>query len=118
MNYFNRDLPSPAKNSQFPDLRGGLVFATPDNRYVWQWDKLNIAPRLGFAWSALPKTVIRWGGGLFFAPAETSNAATALRLSVICSKSPANKNRKTRCNFWSMASPIGKRKRPAQNGKW
>ncbi len=77
MNYFNRDLPSPAKNSQFPDLRGGLVFATPDNRHVWQWDKINIAPRLGFAWSALPKTVIRWGGGFFFAPAETSNAATA-----------------------------------------
>jgi hypothetical protein len=29
INYFDRDLPSPAKNSQVPDLRGGLVFAGP-----------------------------------------------------------------------------------------
>ncbi|MEP7365264.1 MAG: carboxypeptidase regulatory-like domain-containing protein [Acidobacteriota bacterium] len=77
INYFNRDLASPVRNSQFPNLQGGLVFATPDSRHVWQWDRMNIAPRLGFAWSAAPKTVIRWGGGMFFAPAETSNVATA-----------------------------------------
>ncbi len=77
INYFDRGLLSPAKNSQFPDLRGGLVFASPDNRHVWQWDKMNIAPRLGFAWTPAPKTVVRFGGGFFFAPAETSNVATA-----------------------------------------
>jgi hypothetical protein len=77
INYFDGDLPSPVRNSQFPDLRGGLVFAGPGARHVWQWDRLNFAPRLGFAWSAMPKTVIRWGAGLFYAPAETSNAATA-----------------------------------------
>lgn len=77
LNYFDRDLPSPVKNSQFPALTGGLVFASPDRRHVWQWDRINFAPRLGLAWSALPKTVIRGGGGFFFAPAETSNVATA-----------------------------------------
>ena len=77
INYFDRDLPSPAKNSQFPDLRGGLVFASPDARNVWQPDRLNFAPRLGFAWSVAPKTVLRWGAGIFFSPAETSNVATA-----------------------------------------
>jgi hypothetical protein len=77
INYFDRSLLSPARNSQFPDLRGGLVFASPENRYVWQRDRMNIAPRLGFAWSVAPKTVMRWGAGLFFAPAETSNVATA-----------------------------------------
>ena len=77
INFFDRDLPSPVRNSRFPDLKGGLVFASASNRHVWQWNKLNFAPRLGFAWSALPKTVIRFGGGAFLAPAETSNTATA-----------------------------------------
>ena len=77
INYFDRGISSPVKNSQFPDLRGGLVFATPDQRHVWQWDRMNIAPRIGFAWSVAPKTVVRFGAGLFFAPAETSNVATA-----------------------------------------
>lgn len=77
INYFDRDIPSPVRNSQFPDLRGGLVFASEASRHVWQWDRMNIAPRLGFAWSLLPKTVLRWGGGFFYAPAETSNVATA-----------------------------------------
>jgi hypothetical protein len=77
INQFDRDLPSPAKNSQFPDLRGGLVFAKASSRHVWRWDRVNFAPRIGFAWSALPKTVIRWGAGLFYSPAETANVATA-----------------------------------------
>jgi hypothetical protein len=46
-------------------------------RNVWQPDRLNFAPRLGFAWSVAPKTVLRWGAGIFFSPAETSNVATA-----------------------------------------
>ena len=31
-------------------LKGGLVFATPDNRGAWQTDKLNLAPRFGMAY--------------------------------------------------------------------
>ncbi len=77
INYFDADLASPVRNAQFPNLKGGLVFASPGARTVWNWDKLNLAPRLGFAWSPRPKMVVRWGGGLFFAPAETSNTATA-----------------------------------------
>jgi hypothetical protein len=77
INYFDSNLASPVRNSQFPDLRGGLVFATGSDRYAWQWNRVNLAPRLGFAWSVLPKTVLRWGGGVFHAPAETSNVATA-----------------------------------------
>ena len=77
INYFDPALPSPGRNSQFPDLLGGLVFATPASRHVWQWNMLNFSPRLGFAWSAAPKTVLRWGAGVFRAPAETSNVATA-----------------------------------------
>src|SRR5581483_4530392 len=65
------------RNSGFPNLTGGLVFATPSNRHVWQWNALNFSPRLGFAWSLAPKTVLRWGAGVFHAPAEASNVATA-----------------------------------------
>ncbi len=77
INYFDADLSSPVRNAQFPNLKGGLVFASPEARTVWNWDRMNFAPRLGFAWSPLPKTVVRWGGGFFFAPPETSNTATA-----------------------------------------
>lgn len=76
INYFDVDIASPARNAQFPDLQGGLVFASEANRQAWKWDVWNIAPRLGFAWTVTPKTVLRGGGGAFFAPAETSNSAT------------------------------------------
>ncbi len=77
INYFDADLASPVRNGQFPNLTGGLAFASPEARHVWNWDRINFAPRLGFAWSVAPKTVIRAGGGFFYSPAETSNAATA-----------------------------------------
>ncbi len=32
------------------------------------FDKTDLAPRLGFAWTVRPKTVIRSGGGIFYAP--------------------------------------------------
>jgi hypothetical protein len=38
-------LHSPAANAQLPNLQGGLVFASPGNRYVYDWDRNNFAPR-------------------------------------------------------------------------
>ena len=73
--YFDSNVPSPARNAQFPNLTGGLAFANENDRYVWSWDKLNFAPRLGFAWSLPHQFVIRGGGGLYFSPAETSSNA-------------------------------------------
>ena len=51
------------------DLRGGLTFVGVDgnSRYNANPDRNNIAPRLGIAWKMTPKTVIRAGGGLFYA---------------------------------------------------
>lgn len=49
-------------------VRGGLLFATPSNRDIYQTSG-NFSPRLGIAWKpdALGgKTVIRTGGGLFY----------------------------------------------------
>jgi len=52
------------------NLRGALAFVGVNGnpRQQWNPDRNNIAPRVGFAWKILPGTVIRGGGGIFFAP--------------------------------------------------
>jgi len=66
---FDRDRAWPV---QVPglNLRGGLMYAGVDGYPTHQSDpsKTKFAPRLGFAWSADPKTVVRGGYGLFWAP--------------------------------------------------
>lgn len=50
------------------DLRGGILFAGVNGnpRRGGHVDANNFGPRFGFAFSALPKTVLRGGYGLFF----------------------------------------------------
>ncbi len=49
------------------DLRGGILFAGVDGNPRRQpVDKNNFGPRLGFAWSVAPRTVIRGGYGVFY----------------------------------------------------
>lgn len=75
---FDFAAPSPARNFQFPNLTGALFFAGVDSPYgrrVYRWDKNNIAPRVGFAYSPYEKMVVRGGFGLFYAPLEISNNA-------------------------------------------
>ena len=52
------------------DLRGGLRYAGQDGFPDYQGDpsKKKISPRVGFAWSASDKTVLRGGYGLFWSP--------------------------------------------------
>jgi len=49
-------------------LRGGLLFAGVGGQppTLWDGDNNNLAPRVGFAYSAAPATVIRGGYGVFF----------------------------------------------------
>ena len=53
-----------------PNLRGGLEFAgvagNPERQKIL--DTNNFGPRLGFAYSITPKTVVRAGYGLFYLP--------------------------------------------------
>lgn len=76
LNSFSFDLPSPVKNAQFPNLTGGYEFASPDARTTYSRDANNFAPRLGFAWTLNRRTVVRGGGGIFYAPLEISDSDT------------------------------------------
>lgn len=77
LNYFDPNVPSPAANSQFPDLKGGLVFAgvNGNSRSVYRWNRLQFEPRVGFAYSLFHNTVVRGGFGTVYAPLEISNNA-------------------------------------------
>ncbi|MBI4909417.1 MAG: TonB-dependent receptor [Acidobacteria bacterium] len=74
INWYDFALDSPVKNAAYPNLKGALTFAGADNRTVYAWDRNNIAPRAGFAYTVNSKTVVRGGGGLFFAPYGISDA--------------------------------------------
>lgn len=45
---------------------GGLHFAGPNNRSLWQGQSAEWMPRIALAWQITPKTVIRTGFGLFY----------------------------------------------------
>jgi len=49
-------------------VRGGLTFAGVNGmpRGLWDADKNNLMPRVGFAYSMNPRTVVRGGYGVFF----------------------------------------------------
>lgn len=77
LNYFDQNIASPAANTQFPNLTGGLVFAGVDGhpRTVYQWDTKQFSPRLGFSYNPYRETVVRGGFGTSYAPLEISNSA-------------------------------------------
>ncbi|MBI3698298.1 MAG: TonB-dependent receptor [Acidobacteria bacterium] len=66
-NWFDPFVPSPLA-SKFPGLAGGLQFVGVDNHARSQYtpDRNNWSPRLGLAYQATPKTVIRMGYGHLF----------------------------------------------------
>lgn len=63
-NYANNPIPqiSPADFR----VRGGLLFASPDDRRSAIADKNNWAPRIGLAYRLYPRTVLRAGVGIFY----------------------------------------------------
>lgn len=77
LNYFDPSVPSPAANSQFPNLTGGLVFAGVNggSSSVYQWNRKQFDPRVGIAYSLNDATVFRGGFGVVYAPLEISTSA-------------------------------------------
>ncbi|MBL8173712.1 MAG: carboxypeptidase regulatory-like domain-containing protein [Bryobacterales bacterium] len=51
-------------------LRGGILFAGSNGspRTMWDPDRNNLSPRIGFAYQATTRTVLRGGYGVFFEP--------------------------------------------------
>lgn len=66
---FSRAAQSPLQVPGF-NLRGGLVYAGRDGqpRGLYAPDRNNFAPRIGFAYSLTPKTVVRGGYALHYVP--------------------------------------------------
>ncbi|PYQ17947.1 MAG: hypothetical protein DMF79_16220, partial [Acidobacteria bacterium] len=60
-------------------LKGGLMYAGVDGYPTHQSDpsKAKFGPRAGFAWSVDPKTVLRGGYGLFWAPHQYAGISSA-----------------------------------------
>ena len=80
MNYFDPEARSPLADQVpgFPDLRGGVVFVGVDgrNRYQYNWDTNNIAPRLGLSYQVQDQTVIRAGYSHVFGPSNQGAQGT------------------------------------------
>lgn len=77
LNYFDPKVSSPAANPEFPNLTGGLVFAgvNGSSTNVYRWNKLQLDPRVGFAYSFNDSTVVRGGFGVVYAPLEVTTSA-------------------------------------------
>jgi hypothetical protein len=61
--YFNPNATDPVTGRQ-----GVLQFTDNSHRYQSNPNQLDLAPRIGFAYTFLPKTVLRGGYGLFYLP--------------------------------------------------
>ncbi len=67
-----------AAPSGIPSLRGGLAYTGVNGnpRSQFDMDKKDFGPRLGFAYQATKRMVVRGGYGIFYAVSQTEAAAT------------------------------------------
>jgi len=72
---FNPNALNPLSYSAGIPLNGALQFLGPDNRYMYDPNYHNIAPRVGFSYQAIPKAVIHGGYGIFYPESLTSSGA-------------------------------------------
>ncbi len=76
-NWFDPTIASPLA-SAVPGLEGGLVFVgvNGQSRHQYNIDANNVAPRVGFAYAALPTTVVHGGGAIVYGPSAQAAAGT------------------------------------------
>lgn len=80
MNFFDLNAPSPlaSRQTDFPNLKGGVRFVGVDGnpRHQYFKDTNNLAPRLGLAYQLNSKTVIRAGYSHIFGPSNQAAQGT------------------------------------------
>ncbi|MCC7342814.1 MAG: TonB-dependent receptor [Bryobacterales bacterium] len=64
--YFDPDVVHPLAEKVGLPLKGGLMFLDENNRFPWNDDRNNFAPRLGVAYKITDKLVLRTGYGIFY----------------------------------------------------
>jgi hypothetical protein len=72
---FNPNALNPLSYSVGQPLLGALQFLGPGNRYFYNPNYHNIAPRIGFSYQAIPKAVIHGGYGIFYPEAVSSSGS-------------------------------------------
>ncbi len=70
LSWFDPTVVNPISSQLGYNVLGGFEYASSNNRYAWAPDNTNLAPRLGIAYRATDKLVVRAGGGIFFMPAS------------------------------------------------
>ena len=70
LTYFDGNAVNPISTALGFTVHGAFEYANKDNRFAWDPDNSNIAPRLGIAYRVTDKLVARVGAGLFYAPAS------------------------------------------------
>jgi hypothetical protein len=72
---FDPTLMNPLSYTAGEPLLGALQFLGPGNRYFYNPNHDNIAPRVGFSYQAIPKLVVHGGYGIFYPEAVTSSGS-------------------------------------------
>jgi len=69
LSYFDPTAANPVASQANTSAPGELAYVTPGNRGVYDPQHTNLAPRVGFAYQAASKLVVRGGFGMFYIPA-------------------------------------------------
>jgi len=72
---FNPNALNPISYAINKPVLGALQFLGPGNRYVYNPNWTNVAPRLGFSYQAIDRAVVHGGYGIFFPESVTSSGA-------------------------------------------